>query len=115
MRHDVTTKSHKGSPFSWSDPFLLEDQLTEEERMIRDSAAAFAADRLAPRVEAAYLNEETDPEIFREMGASGLLGVTVDEAYGASAPLTSPMGWSRARSSASIRAIARWLRCKARW
>ncbi|ABL72476.1 acyl-CoA dehydrogenase [Paracoccus denitrificans] len=82
MRHDVTTKSHKGSPFSWSDPFLLEDQLTEEERMIRDSAAAFAADRLAPRVEAAYLNEETDPEIFREMGASGLLGVTVDEAYG---------------------------------
>ena len=82
MRHDVTTKSHKGSPFSWSDPFLLEDQLTEEERMIRDTAAAFAADRLAPRVEAAYLNEETDPEIFREMGASGLLGVTVDEAYG---------------------------------
>nr|WP_240540583.1 acyl-CoA dehydrogenase [Paracoccus sp. pheM1] len=61
---------------------MLEDQLTEEERMIRDSAAAFAADRLAPRVEAAYLNEETDPEIFREMGASGLLGVTVDEAYG---------------------------------
>ncbi|KRW96512.1 acyl-CoA dehydrogenase [Paracoccus sp. MKU1] len=78
----MTTKSHKGSPFSWSDPFLLEDQLTEEERMIRDTAAAFAADRLAPRVEAAYLNEETDPEIFREMGASGLLGVTVDEAYG---------------------------------
>ncbi|QFQ89793.1 acyl-CoA dehydrogenase (plasmid) [Paracoccus kondratievae] len=82
MRHDVTTKSHKGGAFSWSDPFLLDDQLTEEERMIRDTAAAFAADRLAPRVEAAYLNEETDPEIFREMGASGLLGVTVDEAYG---------------------------------
>jgi len=78
----VTTKSHKGGAFSWSDPFLLDDQLTEEERMIRDTAAAFAADRLAPRVEAAYLNEETDPEIFREMGASGLLGVTVDEAYG---------------------------------
>ncbi|WP_149763732.1 acyl-CoA dehydrogenase [Paracoccus thiocyanatus] len=82
MRHDVTTQSHKGGPFSWSDPFLLEDQLTEEERMIQGSAAAFAADRLAPRVEAAYLNEETDPEIFREMGAAGLLGVTVDEAYG---------------------------------
>ncbi|GLK64506.1 acyl-CoA dehydrogenase [Paracoccus kondratievae] len=78
----MTTKSHKGGAFSWSDPFLLDDQLTEEERMIRDTAAAFAADRLAPRVEAAYLNEETDPEIFREMGASGLLGVTVDEAYG---------------------------------
>ncbi len=82
MRHDVTTKSHKGGPFTWSDPFLLDDQLTEEERMIQGSAAAFAADRLAPRVEAAYLNEETDPEIFREMGASGLLGVTVAEEYG---------------------------------
>ncbi|KGJ05109.1 acyl-CoA dehydrogenase [Paracoccus halophilus] len=82
MRHDVTNKSHKGSPFSWSDPFLLEDQLTEEERMIRDSAAAFAADRLAPRIEAAYLDEATDPEIFREMGQAGLLGVTVAEEYG---------------------------------
>ncbi len=78
----MTTKSHKGVPFSWSDPFLLDDQLTEEERMIRETAAAFAADRLAPRVEAAYLNETTDPEIFREMGQSGLLGVTVAEEYG---------------------------------
>ncbi|RCW79683.1 acyl-CoA dehydrogenase [Paracoccus lutimaris] len=78
----MTTKSHKGVPFSWSDPFLLNDQLTEEERMIRETAAAFAADRLAPRVEAAYLNETTDPEIFREMGQSGLLGVTVAEEYG---------------------------------
>ena len=78
----MTTKSHKGVPFSWSDPFLLDDQLTEEERMIRETAAAFAADRLAPRVEAAYLNETTDPEIFREMGQSGLLGVTVSDEYG---------------------------------
>ena len=78
----MSTKSHKGAPFSWSDPFLLDDQLTEEERMIRETAAAFAADRLAPRVEAAYLNETTDPEIFREMGQSGLLGVTVSDEYG---------------------------------
>ena len=78
----MTTKSHKGAPFSWSDPFLLDDQLTEEERMIREAAAAFAADRLAPRVEAAYLNETTDPEIFREMGQAGLLGVTVAEEHG---------------------------------
>ncbi|UXU74053.1 MULTISPECIES: acyl-CoA dehydrogenase [unclassified Paracoccus (in: a-proteobacteria)] len=78
----MAVKSHKGAAFTWSDPFLLDDQLTEEERMIRDSAAAFAADRLLPRVEDAYLNEHTDPEIFREMGAAGLLGVTVDEAYG---------------------------------
>jgi len=70
------------SKFAWSDPFLLETQLTDEERMIRDSAAAFAADRLAPRVNEAYLNELTDPEIFREMGENGLLGVTVPEEYG---------------------------------
>ncbi|MFC3568153.1 acyl-CoA dehydrogenase [Paracoccus simplex] len=74
--------AQKPAPFAWNDPFLLEDQLTEEERMIRDSAAAFAAESLAPRIKDAYLNETTDPEIFREMGAAGLLGVTVDEAYG---------------------------------
>ena len=76
------TKSHKGIAFNWADPFLLDDQLTEEERMIRDSAAAFAAESLAPRVEQAYLTETTDPEIFREMGAAGMLGVTVAEEYG---------------------------------
>jgi glutaryl-CoA dehydrogenase len=69
-------------PFSWEDPFLLEAQLTEDERMIRDSAAAFAAEKLATRVEAAYLEEKTDPAIFREMGEAGLLGITVPEAYG---------------------------------
>ena len=78
----MSTKSHKGIAFNWADPFLLDDQLTEEERMIRDSAAAFAAESLAPRVEQAYLNETTDPEIFREMGAAGMLGVTVAEEYG---------------------------------
>ncbi|RMC33333.1 acyl-CoA dehydrogenase [Paracoccus alkanivorans] len=78
----MSTKSHKGAPFSWSDPFLLDEQLTEEERMIRDSAAAFAAESLAPRVQDAYMNEHTDPEIFREMGAAGMLGVTVAEEYG---------------------------------
>ncbi|MGN7870722.1 acyl-CoA dehydrogenase [Paracoccus sp. 22332] len=72
----------KGAAFDWADPFLLNDQLSEEERMIRDSASAFAAERLAPRVTDAYLTETTDPEIFREMGAAGLLGVTVDDAYG---------------------------------
>ncbi|MCY1170964.1 glutaryl-CoA dehydrogenase [Sphingomonas sp. BE270] len=68
--------------FVWDDPFLLETQLTDDERMIRDTAAAFAADKLAPRVEHAYLTEECDPEIFREMGAAGLLGITVPEEYG---------------------------------
>ncbi len=74
--------SYKGQPFKWEDPFLLDDQLSEDERMIRDAAQAFAADKLAPRIEAAYMNEETDPAIFAEMGASGLLGVTVPEEYG---------------------------------
>lgn len=68
--------------FVWDDPFLLEDQLSEDERMIRDGAAAFAADKLAPRIEDAYMEEKTDPAIFREMGEAGLLGITVPEEYG---------------------------------
>ncbi len=78
----MSDASHKGQSFNWDDPFLIDDQLTEDERMIRDAAQAFATDKLMPRVESAYLNEETDPEIFREMGANGLLGVTVPEKYG---------------------------------
>ncbi|WP_457580464.1 acyl-CoA dehydrogenase [Ensifer canadensis] len=68
--------------FQWDDAFLLEDQLTEDERMIRDTARAYAQDRLQPRVIAAYREESTDPEIFREMGELGLLGATVSETYG---------------------------------
>ncbi|HEV2507040.1 MAG TPA: acyl-CoA dehydrogenase [Mesorhizobium sp.] len=68
--------------FVWDDPFLIEDQLSEDERMIRDGAAAFAADKLAPRIEDAYMEEKTDPAIFREMGEAGLLGITVPEEYG---------------------------------
>ena len=70
------------SQFDWADPFRLNSQLSEEERMLRDAAASFAADRLATRVEKAYLEETTDPEIFREMGEAGLLGVTIPEQYG---------------------------------
>ena len=68
--------------FVWEDPFLLEDQLTEDERMLRDAARAFAQDRLATRVERAYLDETTDPAIFPEMGAAGLLGATIPEEFG---------------------------------
>ncbi|MEM9145997.1 MAG: acyl-CoA dehydrogenase [Pseudomonadota bacterium] len=68
--------------FDWSDPFRLEDQLSEEERMIRDSARAYAEERLAPRVRDAFAKEDTDPAIFAEMGAQGMLGVTIPEAYG---------------------------------
>ena len=68
--------------FSWEDPFLFDAQLEEDERMIGESARAFAQDKLLPRVEHAYMEEHTDPEIFAEMGAQGLLGVTVPEQYG---------------------------------
>jgi glutaryl-CoA dehydrogenase len=68
--------------FDWSDPFRLEDQLTEEERMIRDAARAYAQDRLAPRVTAAWREERSEPEIFPEMGEMGLLGVTIPEEFG---------------------------------
>ena len=70
------------APFNWADPFGLDDQLTEQERMIRDSARAYADDRLAPRVIDAYERAETDPAIFKEMGEMGLLGVTIPESYG---------------------------------
>jgi glutaryl-CoA dehydrogenase len=68
--------------FDWQDPFRLEDQLTEEERMLRDGARAYAQEKLQPRVIAAYREESTDPAIFREMGEMGLLGTTIPEAYG---------------------------------
>jgi len=68
--------------FDWQDPFRMEDQLTEEERMLRDAARAYAQEKLQPRVIAAYREEKTDPSIFREMGEMGLLGVTVPEEYG---------------------------------
>ncbi|MER8570414.1 acyl-CoA dehydrogenase [Mesorhizobium sp. M1338] len=68
--------------FVWEDPFLIEDQLSEDERMVRDGAAAFAADRLAPRIEDAYLNETFDTAIFREMGEAGLLGINIPEEFG---------------------------------
>ncbi len=70
------------SRFDWEDPFRLEDQLSEDERMLRDAARAYAQDKLQPRVTAAYRDEQTDPAIFREMGEMGLLGVTVPEEYG---------------------------------
>ncbi|MFU8834268.1 MAG: acyl-CoA dehydrogenase [Roseovarius sp.] len=68
--------------FDWADPFHLNDQLSEEERMITDSARTFAQDVLQPRVIAAYREERVDPGIFREMGQMGLLGTTIPEEYG---------------------------------
>ena len=68
--------------FDWADPLLLEEQLSEEERLIRDTARGYARDRLLPRIVEAFAHEHTDPAIFREMGELGLLGPTIPEEYG---------------------------------
>ncbi len=68
--------------FRWDDPLCLDDQLTEDERMIRDTARAYAQDKLQPRIVKAYLEERTDRDIFSEMGELGLIGVTLPEQYG---------------------------------
>ena len=68
--------------FNWSDPFLLEDQLTEEERMLQEGVRAYAAEKLQPRIIDAYREATIEPEVFHEMGAMGLLGSTIPEEYG---------------------------------
>lgn len=84
---NVTTKiKAKDAPdlgkFDWQDPFRLEKQLTEDERMLRDAAQTFAETQLAPKVIKAYAEETSDPDVFREMGDAGLLGLTIPEEYG---------------------------------
>jgi glutaryl-CoA dehydrogenase len=69
-------------PFDWADPFDLEHQLTEEERLVRDTAEGYAQDNLLPRVTEAFLNENFDREIMREMGQLGLIGATIPVEYG---------------------------------
>ncbi|MEC9357260.1 MAG: acyl-CoA dehydrogenase [Pseudomonadota bacterium] len=72
----------ESSRFHWDDPLLIEDQLSAEERLIRDSARAYCEGRLMPRVKEAFRHESTDPAIFREMGELGLLGMTIPAEYG---------------------------------
>ena len=69
-------------PFDWEDALGIDDQLDDSERMVRDTAEAYAQDKLQPRVTQAYLNEDFDREILREMGSLGLLGATIPEEYG---------------------------------
>ena len=78
------SKPAKRAAFVWSDPFLLDRQITDEERMVRDSANAYCQERLLPRVLDAFRHEKTDRHIFNEMGELGLLGVTIPEIYGGS-------------------------------
>jgi glutaryl-CoA dehydrogenase len=75
-------KEKKVAPFQWDDAFLLDDQLTEDERMIRDTARAYAQEKLQPRILEAYADEKSDRAIFNEMGELGLLGITLPEKYG---------------------------------
>ncbi|HRE60546.1 MAG TPA: acyl-CoA dehydrogenase [Micropepsaceae bacterium] len=70
------------APFNWEDPLLLDSELTEDERMVRDSAASFCADRLMTRVREGFRNEVFDRAIMSEMGAQGMLGITLPEKYG---------------------------------
>ncbi|HSM29932.1 MAG TPA: acyl-CoA dehydrogenase family protein, partial [Woeseiaceae bacterium] len=78
-----STSEASWASFSWEDPFRLEQQLTDDERLVMDTARQYAQERLAPRVREAYRDEKTDPAIFREMGELGLLGSTID-GYGCS-------------------------------
>ena len=78
------SSTHKNASFHWDDPLLLDAQLSDEERMVRDSARAYCQGSLAPRVLEAFRREQTDVAIFREMGELGLLGATIPEAYGGS-------------------------------
>jgi len=70
--------------FNWEDPFLLDTQLTEDERMVRDAARAYCQEKLEPRILEAFRHEQTDTDIFGEMGELGLLGPTIPEQYGGS-------------------------------
>ena len=70
------------APFQWQDPFLLDQQLSDDERMVREAAAAYCQDKLAPRVLDAFRHEKMDISVFREMGEVGLLGPTIPEQYG---------------------------------
>ena len=106
MNETAETKPHGAPFFDWADPFLLHEQLSDEERLIQETAHAFAENRLRPRVVEAYAHEKTDRSIFDEMGELGLLGLTLPLQYGGAGFPMSPMASSPARSSASIPAIA---------
>ena len=74
--------SQARAQFHWDDPLLLNSQLSDDERMVRDAAAAYCQDKLAPRILEAFRHERMDTSIFREMGELGLLGPTIPEQYG---------------------------------
>src|ERR1700691_4699501 len=81
-KRDTKPVPIKDAAFQWDDPLDLESELTEEERMVRDTARDYAQEKLFPRVVTAYREEKYDPAVVREMGALGLLGSTIPEEYG---------------------------------
>ncbi|HVG83361.1 MAG TPA: acyl-CoA dehydrogenase [Vicinamibacterales bacterium] len=85
MKTETAAPTARATRFDWSDPLLLDAQLSEEERMVRETARAYCQERLAPRVLEAFRHEKTDPAIFREMGELDLLGVVIPEQYGGAA------------------------------
>lgn len=78
----MSQPSVSSQPYDWTDPFLLREQLSEDELLVQEAARAYAQEKLLPRVSQAYLQEQTDPAIFREYGELGLLGMTVPAEYG---------------------------------
>src|SRR3981081_569657 len=86
MRCFVSTRPKAGNmargSFHWDDPFLVDEQLTDEEKMVRDATRDYAQGRLAPRIVDAFRREHTDPGIFKEMGDLGLLGASIPEEFG---------------------------------
>ena len=95
------------SEFAWEDPFRLADQLTEDERMLAESARAFADSRLAPRIRAAYAEERVEPEVMAEMGEGpGCWASRFPKSSAVWAPAMSPMASWPAKSSESIPATA---------
>ena len=82
QRSAAAQKGAASAAFAWEDPFLIDEQLSDEERLVRDTARSYTQEKLLPRVIEAYREERSDPEIFREMGALGLLGLTLPEDYG---------------------------------
>src|SRR5690606_14009339 len=75
-------KPHGMAQFQWDDPLLLEDELTEDERLVRDSARAYCQEKLMPRILEANRHETFDRKIMNELGELGLLGATIPEEYG---------------------------------
>ena len=97
----------KRVPFDWQDPMFLEQQLSEEERMIRDAAREYCQQQLMPRALMANRKEVFDREIMNEFGELGLLGATIPEDYGCAGANYVSSAWWRARSNASTAAIVR--------